>query len=519
MDGPIERKIQWGLGIAVAVLCSLGMIAFALAVSFVNTGNWVVHTHLVIETNQGARTALDDAETSVRGYLLTQDQAFLDPYNLVRGRIPGVIDRLLILTSDNPTEQHEMVQLKLQVARELEILRQAVAAGVSHPAPPAGQRKLLDDDQQVMSNIRNTLREARLRENKLLSVRDATWRQDLTNAIFAAAMLGLLNFVLLGYVYYVFKRDRRDLTERKFAEERVHQSESRLAAILDDSPSVIFVKDPEGRYTLVNRRFENSFHLQRQEVLGKTDMDLFPHATAQTLSEHDAKALDARRALEFEEVIPQKDRLHTYLSARVPLLNGDNQPYALCGVSTDITERKACEREIQRLNRALEDRVIDHAVHLMQAADELKMERERRQGAEERERDVREGLREIMHSSPVPICTYELESLAILEANDAASALHGSSREELLQMRMTDLYPLEEVLKLVKEMKNGGVSKENPRFWRHRTKGGQVSSVRIEARRVEWEGRDAALLLVVAKSEEHRRQHFSDALVDADSGV
>lgn len=89
MDWPIERKVQWGLGIAVVALCGLGLIAYALIVTFVNTSDWLIHTHLVIEATQGARTGLDDAETSVRGYLLTRDEAFLGPYDLVKGRIPG----------------------------------------------------------------------------------------------------------------------------------------------------------------------------------------------------------------------------------------------------------------------------------------------------------------------------------------------------------------------------------------------------------------------------------------------
>ena len=72
---------------------------------------------------------------------------------------------------------------------------------------------------------------------------------------------------LLGY-----SEVARDLTERKLAEEKIQQSQSRLAAILDGSPSAIFVKDPDGRYTLVNRRFEDAFHMKREDILGKTDV-------------------------------------------------------------------------------------------------------------------------------------------------------------------------------------------------------------------------------------------------------
>jgi PAS domain S-box-containing protein len=314
-----------------------------------------------------------------------------------------------------------------------------------------------------------------------------------------------------------FSEVARDLTERQAAEEKVRQSQSRLAAILDGSPSVIFVKDPDGRYTLVNRRFEDTLRMGRKEVLGKTDLDLFPLATAQKLHEHDAKVLDAGRAIEFEEVIPQRDGFHTYLSARVPLLDQDNRPFALCGVSTDITQRKESEQEIQRLNRALQDRVVDHSVELMQAAESLNMERAQRQGAEAREREVRDRLREVMHRSPFPMWTYDLETLALLEVNNAAGALHGSLPEELLPLRMTDLYSPEEVSTLGKEVENGGVPEETPRVWRHRAKDGRLIPVSILARRVEWEGRNAALLVVVTETDGHRLRDITSALEAAGS--
>ena len=162
MDWPIERKVQWGLGITVVVLCGMGMIAYALIVSFVNTSNWVIHTHLVIESTQGARTSLDDAESAVRGYLLTQDESFLEPYELVKGRIPGIILRMQLLTSDNPAQAQKVAHLKGQVDRELALWEQMVASGHVQKVSAADQRKMLNEGQQIMADIRTTLRQFRL---------------------------------------------------------------------------------------------------------------------------------------------------------------------------------------------------------------------------------------------------------------------------------------------------------------------------------------------------------------------
>jgi PAS domain S-box-containing protein len=314
-----------------------------------------------------------------------------------------------------------------------------------------------------------------------------------------------------------FSEVARDLTERRQAEEKIQQSQARLAAILDGSPSVIFVKDTEGRYTLVNRRFEESFQMKREQVLGKTDLDLFRSEIAQKLREHDAKVIEAGRAMEFEEVMPQQGGFHTYLAAQVPLLGADNKPYALCGVLTDITERKESEQEIQRLNRALQDRVIDRSVQLMQADDQLKIERANRQGAEQREREALSSLGEVMRTSPAPIWIYDLESLALLEVNAAAAALHGIAPADISRSRMSDLYPQEDFSDLGKAVKNGAVTREHPKILRHQAKDGSVITLGILARPVEWNDRSAVLVVVISEAEGQPVRDVSNVLETAGS--
>ncbi len=625
MKWPIERRVQLGLAVAGVVLCCLGMITYALIVGFIRTSDQVIQTHLVIESIEGARTGLDDAETSVRGYLLTRDPSFLRPYELVRGRIPGVIDRLRLYTLDNPSQQQRMVQIKQLADRELELMQQAVNAAKSPSTPAAEQAKLLNEDQQVMATLRNTFRLMRLQENQLLAARDAAWRLNLTEAIAGGAVLALLSLVLLFSTYYVFRQDlserrraeaalhaseerlrsmissvkdyaffmvdpegrvaswnegaaiikgyqaneiigqpfsvffaeddrkagvpesllkkaaekgsaenegwrvrkdgsrfwtnaiasamrdeqgvlvgfaevARDLTERKLAEEKIRQGQSRLAAILDGSPSAIFVKDPEGRYTLVNRRLEECFQVKREQILGRTDKDLFPLETTRHLAEHDAQAFRAKKALEFEEVIRQKSGARSYLSARVPLINEKQEVYALCGICTDITERKEKEQEIQRLNRALQDRVVDHSVELMKAADDLKIEKGLREGAEARERELLGRLLEMMQVNRVPAWVYDVETLGLLEFNDAALSLHGSSREDLSKLRVTDLFT---IVPKVDDGNSGGDALNGPIASRQRVKDGRTIPLGLLARPVEWKGCNAALVVAVSASESY----------------
>jgi PAS domain S-box-containing protein len=167
----------------------------------------------------------------------------------------------------------------------------------------------------------------------------------------------------------------RDITERKLLQEKDRLSEARLQAILDYSPAVIYLKDTEGRYLLVNRRFEALFHMKRAESIGKTDNDLFPPETAKAFQANDEKVIAGMTPLEIEEVAPHEDGPHTYISVKFPLVGETGIAYGVCGISTDISERKRAE---QLLHRAYEELAQNEASlkrtvrELQVAHDELK---------------------------------------------------------------------------------------------------------------------------------------------------
>lgn len=145
-----------------------------------------------------------------------------------------------------------------------------------------------------------------------------------------------------------------DITERKRAEQAVRSSERLLQAIIDNSTTVVYVKDLRGHYLLVNRRFEELFHHSREWLVGKTDYDVFPKDTADAFRAVDEQVLAADTAVQMEEVAPLDDGPHTYISNKCPLFDSEGKVYALCGISTDITERQRSERRQQQQLRQLE---------------------------------------------------------------------------------------------------------------------------------------------------------------------
>jgi PAS domain S-box-containing protein len=126
----------------------------------------------------------------------------------------------------------------------------------------------------------------------------------------------------------------------------VRRREQQLQAILDNSTAVVALKDNEGRYMLVNRKFEQLFKKSQAEVEGKTDRDLFPRYMADAMRANDRRVLKECCALEFEETAPGENGPHTYLSVKFPLLDEDGRPYCVCAIATDITRRKEAEKQL-----------------------------------------------------------------------------------------------------------------------------------------------------------------------------
>ncbi len=156
-----------------------------------------------------------------------------------------------------------------------------------------------------------------------------------------------------------------DITERRQAEAALRDSQQLLRAIVDNSSAVIYVKDLQGRYLMVNRRYEEIFQLPSDAILGKTDHDLFSREAADAFRAVDQRVVVAGHALTEEETAPQADGPHHYISVKSVLRDNTGKVCAMFGISTDISEHKAAEgklkaslKEIGDLKAALDEHAI-----------------------------------------------------------------------------------------------------------------------------------------------------------------
>jgi PAS domain S-box-containing protein len=139
----------------------------------------------------------------------------------------------------------------------------------------------------------------------------------------------------------------RLLDRLRQAEDASRTSHARLQHILDHAPVAVSVKDEHGCYYLVNRCWETYFQRRREQVLGRTVFEVFPADRAEHVAERYRAVLESGSPLEYEEVVPGVDVSRTYLKTKFALFDG-HQPYAVCGIALDVTDRRNAQQEQAR---------------------------------------------------------------------------------------------------------------------------------------------------------------------------
>jgi PAS domain S-box-containing protein len=128
----------------------------------------------------------------------------------------------------------------------------------------------------------------------------------------------------------------------------LRESEERLRSILDHATTVVYMKDVDLVYVLVNRQFEKVFGVTNEQVQGKTDSEIFPKDLAERLTNRDCNVLESGQPVEVEEQLNVKGKTETYISIKFPLRDSEGNIYAICGLDTNITDRKSFEMELQK---------------------------------------------------------------------------------------------------------------------------------------------------------------------------
>jgi len=187
----------------------------------------------------------------------------------------------------------------------------------------------------------------------------------------------------------------------------LQRTNARLQALIQAIPNVIYFKDAQGRNLVVNKAFEKLVGMTQEEIIGKTDEQLFPPDLAEYCRKSDEEVLKKRKILSFEEkTVSRKGEKRFFETIKAPIYDSQDNAMGLVGVSRDITERKQMEEALR-----------------------------------ESEEKYRKQFEEAMDA----IFLADAETGIIIDCNNAASELLGREKSELIGKHQRILHPSREI--------------------------------------------------------------------------
>ncbi len=203
MNWTFGKKLALGFAVAVLTVLLIGISGHRATRELIETNRWVSHTHEVRRTALACLAALTDTETGQRGYLLTGDDHFLEPYHAGKEQVEKQLTEVRRLTSDNPEQQQRLTALTPIVNARLARLTRVIELRRHQGLDPVLSSGQLNEGKLEMEQIRGLIADIDGSEGKLLAERERRSEESANAAqatILWGSALGTLLVLAAGLV-------------------------------------------------------------------------------------------------------------------------------------------------------------------------------------------------------------------------------------------------------------------------------------------------------------------------------
>ncbi|MEH2104803.1 GAF domain-containing protein [Nostoc sp.] len=266
------KRVAGGFGLASAILVLIGMISYQNTRILIDTSNQVQKTQEKINKLEELLSEIKDAETGQRGYILTGQESYLEPYQAVVGNIDRKIVELRNLITDQSNQQKQFATLEPLIAAKLAILKQTIYLRQNQGFEAALQVIQTNQGKHLMDDIRKVIHEIESEDKRLLQQQSQAAKASANNTVLTLAFAICLSFLILAIVYYLISREVR---ERKFTEETLNTERNFISAVLDTASALVIVLDIQGQIVRFNQACEQITGYSFDEVKGRHFWNLF----------------------------------------------------------------------------------------------------------------------------------------------------------------------------------------------------------------------------------------------------
>lgn len=352
MPQTIEHKTKTGIGIVIIVLLANGWLSYRAVRTLITNEQWVTHTHQVLENLTTLLSMLKDAETGERGYVITGDDAFLEPYHSAIRQIDSRLLVLKNLMTDNPRQIERLPGLERSIASRLNALKAGIALQAAGDTQGAREliasgtgKKIMDDIRQIvdtMAGEEDRLLEQRLEESRA-SQRDTMVTFIVANLVAVSFLLATGIFILQGV------RDKRR------TEERIYEHRQLIEVTLSSIADAVISCDNDGAITFLNSIAESLTGWSQDEASGQPLTKVFNIVNEDSRQRVDNPALRAIRegaivGLANHTVLVRRDGREIPIDdSGAPIRTAGGRILGAVVIFRDISERRRAEKERAQL--------------------------------------------------------------------------------------------------------------------------------------------------------------------------
>ena len=569
-----RQWIVWGIVAAAAILVFAGWDSYRNTTRLVEAAEARKASYELAGVLDELETRLVDAETGQRGYLLTGDEAYLEPYRAAIKIIDEIMPRLKNLTSNDPNQQQQIQRLEPLIDSKLAELQKTIELRQRGEIAGANQLVLQGSGKQWMDQIRGVMADMKGEGQELRRIRNQQMRELVveTERTFIVGYFLSLSLLLAAFVVL-----DRELRERKRAQEALGKSEKWLSTTLGSIGDAVIATDMNGAVTFMNSVAQSLTGWSMSEARGKSmDLvfDIVNRETRRPVENPVKKVFREGKVVGLADhtlLISKKGKTFEIEDSAAPIVTDTGEGLGVVLVFRDITELNQTREELdryftlsiellciagadgyfKRLNPAWEkvlgysteellakpwldfihpdDRqaTIAESVKLGKGLNTISFENRYRckdgsyrwlswsatpfaekqliyavardvtelKRAEQALRLSEERNRLLFESNPHPVWVYDLETLAMIDVNEAAIRNYGYSRKEFLTLTIKDIRPAEDVGAVLESVAKSGTALDENRIWRHRRKDGSLLDVEVTSHPLVYAGRNARLVV------------------------
>jgi methyl-accepting chemotaxis protein len=190
------KKIAVGFALSFVLMAMIGLLAFRSINTLSNTSQVVAHTHLVLERLADVLNVLQDAEIGGRGYIITGDDSFLQPYQNAETKILTVVKDLRVLIADNPAQQKRLTQAEPIIAAKMALTKRYIEMRKARETETVIKLVQAGEGQKLMDELRQIFGAMEQEERSLLKQRAAEVEAAVNNST-VSITLGTLMCLLI----------------------------------------------------------------------------------------------------------------------------------------------------------------------------------------------------------------------------------------------------------------------------------------------------------------------------------